>query len=181
LYNILDAGEAIARYAQNRTGNWGTGWVRKHLGNTVFVRSDHGEAINHAIGAKHSVPFEHNVTVTGFLTKDDVVHELGHVLDNNIGKSSGAIRPTWFGGGPSDAMVSALGGNPGNCFLRFMCSQNYAINVAVNYAWPDGSYGNHSVADDFAETFRYAVLDPDNKIAPVPRIWWMNAYITLRG
>ncbi len=179
LYNILDTAIVIGNHAHQINGSWSVGWVRKYLGNIHFIRSNLGDLVNKTLNARASVPFAHNIIISQSFNIATAVHEVAHVLDNNFGSSTGASRPTWFGGGPADAMVSALGGSPQNCFLRFTCGEKYESKVAVNYLWPQGYYGNNSVADDFAEAFMYTVLNLDiTKLESTkPRFWWIDAFL----
>jgi hypothetical protein len=115
-----------------------------------------------------------------------IVHELGHVLDNSHQSGvSGFFPATFVGGGPADAMVRAMGGNPSACAPRLQCwsgvnePQGYAWywkNVAGNSRWSVTSYANNGVSDDFAETFRWTILTPN--LVPAGRYAWMQEYLS---
>ena len=128
------------------------------------------------------------------LDSNTLIHELGHVLDNN--QKGGIIPATVFGGGPSDQMVRDLGGHPENSFLRmqygkptisfsplsvdFQSDYNgYQNFVAGPFGWVNPDYANNGVSDDFANTFRYTITGENS--SSLKRIGWMNTYISILG
>jgi hypothetical protein len=64
-----------------------------------------------------------------------VIHELGHVLDNNLG---GIMPAVWFGGGPADQMLEDLGGHPEEIpFPHFQDRSDYIEKYASPEVWPE--------------------------------------------
>jgi hypothetical protein len=162
---ILEAGKSIREFIAVNTGEDGNLWIKTYLGNTVF---HHGNDIRSFVFASSDA----------YLRNGEehywVIHELGHVLDNNF--KSGGAPATFFGGGAADAMLKFVGGNPENCFPRFQCSSSYIKDIAGPESWGQGEYGNNSVADDFAETFARVTT---NGIAPTLRSVWMKAFLSV--
>lgn len=77
-----------------------------------------------------------------------IVHELGHIWDNNSRKGLGDA--TFFGGGYGDALNKFMGGDPTG--LRW----TGGVNVPRPNRFPSDlgpNYGNHSSADYFAHAF----------------------------
>jgi RHS repeat-associated protein len=174
---ILDAGKAISNFVSRLTqSSIGNAWVRKYLGNTEF---HHATWYSRLLtkGSNTVLTYSRAYLENGF-DLGTVIHELGHVLDNN--RKVGGFPATWFGGGGADFLLQSVEGNPGACLLRFACSKNYVPAISGPEFWPDTwpeSYGNNSVADDFAHTFRFAVLMPLS--APPNRLNWMSIFITV--
>ncbi|MDD5368419.1 MAG: hypothetical protein PHQ40_04995 [Anaerolineaceae bacterium] len=149
LDTILDAGDNIANYVSSSTGKWGQGWVRSYLGNTIFNQGGVASDIANKIGAAAFVFPYHDVNlVSGKYGSSTIVHELGHVMDNN--NVSGISPATLAGGGPADTMVLAMGGTPTTCNPRLQCwsapntplgYQWYVDNVAGDSPWPNDRYG----------------------------------------
>ncbi len=99
-----------------------------------------------------------------YLPKRHFLHELGHVVENNLPKKF-LSPPTIFGGGASDRLIQFLGGKPAG--LRYM---NGTSGIQERYHWHGvGKYGNHATADYFAEAFSWLPYDmsalPDPLIA----------------
>lgn len=185
---ILDSGEKIGNYITTNLGKWGQGWVQSHLGNAVFNQGGVVNSVADKIGAAAFVfPFHEVNLREGYYNTSIIVHELGHVLDNNNqSNTSGLIPATIVGGGPADAMVEAMGGVPNSCYPRLQCGydpknpgdhQWYVDKVAGRSPWSSKAYGSNGVSDDFAETFRGTVLDPST--VPSGRYLWMRAYLSL--
>jgi len=121
------------------------------------------------------VPTNRDVLLPTNFDEYTFIHEMGHVLDNNI--QNGFLPATYIGGGPSDAMVMAMSGHPENNLPRFAADTHwYRKNIAGDAPWAEGAYGNHGVADDFAETFVYTLM---GKAVPGGRQAWMTSFLTL--
>ncbi len=184
LETILDAGDMIAKSITSLTGKWGQGWVRSNLGNAIFNQSGVTSAVAKTLGASAFVFPYHDVNLNkGDYDSSTVVHELGHVLDNNNKK--GILPATINGGGPADTMVLAVGGSPSACQPRLQCwsapnapqgHQWYIDNVAGDSPWPEKWYGNNGVSDDFAEVFRWTITD--QRQVPSGRLQWMQDYLS---
>jgi hypothetical protein len=174
---LIQAASAMERYL-GRTGRVdGRLWMRAHLGPLVFHTEN---AVNRALVRNYVLPGG-NVYVVAHLARAenppaDVVHEVAHVLDNNLGS---AWPATVFGGGPADAMLRDLGGHPALCPLRFLCPLGYRERVAGASPWPEGAYANVSVAEDFADTFTFAMYDRQR--VPEQRLKWMDDFVRDRA
>ena len=109
------------------------------------------------------------------LTVHTAVHEISHLLDNLMGCHPLAVI---FGGGPSDDMLRFIGLEPDQFFPRFhfpnyedtLKSNNIELNPTI--------YGRtNGPAEDFAETFRLAVMEPDHlRLAAPLRYRWINTW-----
>lgn len=181
---IYGAGSTIQNYIESIGGNGGE-WIRKHLGDTVFVKNSATIKQARKINASAFVWPYNTVRMSAFpLDRGTIIHELGHVLDNN--QKGGIIPATVFGGGPADDMVKAMGGNPTACIPRLQCwsvglkplgYKWYIDNVAGRDSWDSFLYGNNGVSDDFAETFMWTLVDPQH--VPSSRLMWMRTYLAL--
>lgn len=107
------------------------------------------------------------------VSSENVVHELGHVLDNYFGPSD-FFEAVLFGGGAADGLVNFLGGNPGGIRAR-----GNQIFTSVNklYRLPGKDYGNTSVADFFAQHFMYQVYGYPSGYSSNSGDVWMEAFI----
>ena len=137
--------------------------IRQTLGGTIFKYADPlspfrlGEGYHHVEGQVVSM-IEH-------FSLRGIVHELGHVFDNNISGKTGFGGSAVWGGGLSDQFASFVGmsGYEG-CILRFKCNGSYSGS-----AWDDdsqsnrpgtGIYWKNGSSEDFAQAFRSSVLEP---------------------
>jgi hypothetical protein len=162
---LADAGKSIREYVNQSTGKDGNLWIKSYTGSAVF----------HPGNQSRSFVFpSHDIYLVGGEDKYTVIHELAHVLDNHF--SSGSVPATILGGGAADEMLKAVGGNPETCVPRFQCSADYDTRVAGSDPWPGGSYGNNSVADDFADTFTNVTT---GRTTPYRRTVWMTVFIIL--
>lgn len=168
----------------------GLDWIRKYLP----VRFKHGSLFGNNFVLAGTMYLMH-----GF-TKSTVIHEFGHVLDNNIGYARRRKRRIlgnhWprpldaaiFGKGPSDDLFTAMGGVPKG--IRFMNGDNksdYLNDVGAMKTLPErarfcnGHYANHCTADYFAETWEALILQVDQaspKAPPMPARDWMENFIS---
>jgi RHS repeat-associated protein len=178
LTTIWNAAKTITNYIYELSGEDGGGWIRKYLGNATFHKGFIPSAINKIANAIGTVPWKNDINLSPGFNIRNVIHELGHVFENNF--SGGRLPATIVGGGPADAMVSFVYGNPSGCFLRWECiglsNYDYYKTIAGNYKWDVTNYANHSIADDFATTFESVI---DNTNVPVGRLAWMEAFIGL--
>jgi hypothetical protein len=103
------------------------------------------------------------------LPERHVMHELGHVVENNLPKKF-LSSPTIFGGGASDRLTCFLGGKPAG--LRFM---NGTSGIPERYQWHGlGKYGNHATADYFAEAFSWLPYDRRALPHPLVELWFKS-------
>jgi hypothetical protein len=108
------------------------------------------------------------------LPKRHFLHELGHVVENNLPKKV-LLPPTVFGGGASDRLTWFLGGVPSG--LRFV---NGTSGIPGQFHWHGvGKYGNHATADYFAEAFSWLPYDPAALPDPLIVKWFQ--YDVFRG
>ena len=171
IQQLLEAAVLIEEFIDNIDPGMGKEWINHYLGNSVFHKN---ELINSILSASVALGDDVNMDFENpYTSSSTIIHELGHVLEHNITPNA-----TFFGGGPADEMVIAVGGIPGLCGLRFECSNLYNEKGSYgspNELWPKGSYGNHSVADDFAEVFRYSVTG--TRTVPPQRKAWFETFI----
>jgi len=181
LNTILKAGAWIESYVANLTGMNGQAWIKKYLHNANFHIN--GKVINSAyqINIRGFVFPNTDVYLPDKFTAFVVVHELGHVLDNNLGGDKPAV---FFGGGAADQMLKDLGGHPEQVpFPHCLDRSDYISKYAGSESWPEYMNGGKNPADDFADTFLVAVVGSD---LPVPdvltfapqRLAWMDDYVT---
>lgn len=113
------------------------------------------------------------------LTLETVVHEFAHIFDNLLGSH---ILAAIFGGGPSDDMIRYLGVEPDQFFPRFYSPGYESVFLKNHIELNPTVYGrSYGPAEDFAETFRLAVLDPDRLSLAAPRRFkwihnWKNGH-----
>lgn len=151
-------------------------WMRRYL-NAVFMHAGVLGQIPSLQGKSFVFPKNQVRLGDGFAVPSSgdkhVVHELGHVLDNNIGPT---LPATFIGGGGADAMLKAVGGNPEKCMPRFFPKADYVEACTPQEYWqPRSSYGNTSVSEDFAEAFVHTICDPMR--VPTRRRAWMQAFL----
>ncbi len=103
-----------------------------------------------------------------------VLHELAHILDNRLGPHPLA---SIFGGGPSDEMLRFVGMEPDQFFPRFSAIEyERTLNKAGCELNPSEYGRTKGPAEDFAEAFRLAILEPAllDKLAPKRSAWFRN-------
>ncbi len=99
--------------------------------------------------------------------RQHIVHELAHVLDNS--QAARSVPATFFGGGPADRLVRALGGLPRG--LRF---SNGSCSIPTVNQWSaaaGGGYGNRASAEYFAEALAWSVYHPPQLPTPAIASW----------
>ncbi len=173
LATLLRAGQELEQYIQSDTNTDGQAWIRKHIGPVTFHTQT---IINQMLDAHISLPNRNiyllNRNIVSYLGPRFVLHEIAHLLDNNLG---GKLPASLFGGGPAEKMVADLGGHPERCSLKFYCPKNYTENISGPETWGRAAYANHSVSDDFADTFTFAIRDRFH--TPEKRLAWMDEFI----
>jgi hypothetical protein len=173
---IWDVAKDISHYIHDLTEKNGNEMIQKYLG-AVFMKGFVPSLINKIVKAIGTVPWKNGINLSDGFTKWNVAHELGHVFENNL--AGGSLPATLIGGGPADAMISAMNGNPQECGIpRWDCKGDkpyYYNNIAGDDPWPVMAYGNHSVADDFADTFAASIYDRTS--VPIGRLTWMESFI----
>jgi len=180
LNTILKGAAWIESYAENLTDKDGQAWIKTYLRNAVFHVN--GKVVNSAYGIKiRGFVFPNtDIYLPEKFTAFVVVHELGHVLDNNMG---GKMPAVWFGGGAADQMLKDLGGHPEAVpFPHCLDRADYIAKYAGPESWPEYMNGGKNPTDDFADTFLVAIVGDD---LPVPnveqlapqRLAWMDAFV----
>jgi len=176
LNTVLDAGKLLESKVSEINGGLGIRWMQQNTRGTVFL---HGikeqtdtllliRAIGIALGSDPdeiagAVPDPSRparVVLGQFgINIYTIIHELGHVVDNLNGSPDYAA--VWFGGGPADELIIAMGGTPEG--LRFFND----VNVDVSNLWKTSEmipkpYGNTATAEYFAESLTNTLLNPRN-------------------
>lgn len=106
------------------------------------------------------------------ITPETAVHELAHILDNRLGSNPLA---SIFGGGPSDDMLRFIGAEPDQFFPRFSAIGYEQTLIKAGCELNPTEYGRtKGPAEDFAEAFRLAVLEPAllDELAPKRSEWF---------
>jgi len=108
---------------------------------------------------------------------ETAIHELAHVLDNRLGPHPLA---SIFGGGPSDEMARYIGLEPERFFPRFSAIGYENCQKELGLELNPSEYGRtKGPAEDFAESFRFAVLHPDLLESSAPRRYlWFEGWKT---
>jgi RHS repeat-associated protein len=186
LFLLLDTGIAIENKVSTLTSGNGRGWMILNLGGTSLHHNNLAQAIvigtlnmvntNETAGVVPGIGNGQNIFLDNSgLNKGTIVHELGHVLDNNTGSKKCAA--TWCGGGVADALTRFVGGTPVG--VRWT---NSSDSIPDNAKWLPRAgigYGNNSTADYFAHAFAYLVVDPSSlPNASINK--WMEATITMQ-
>lgn len=180
---MLEAGLSIAGMIERKLpGVNGDNWVRYYLGRAVIHRGGLPQKVVSMAnnGADISLVFvNHHVWLYPRLFQSGrperwFVHELAHVLDNEIRRFG-----VWIGGGPSDELVEALGGRPKG--LRWGNGKALEGSLPMGNLWTFHNhgvapkYGDNSTADYFAECFTWLIYD-ETKI-PEAALPWMNHWL----
>jgi len=157
LFSLLDAGIAIENKISTLTDGNGRGWMLQQLGDTSFQQNNLVQktvmgilnifnpagiaGVVPGVGKGQSIFLDNSGINPGTM-----VHELGHVLDNNTG--SNLCAATWCGGGMADALNKSVGGIPSG--IRWSNSTS-SIPDRANWSYiANKGYGNNSTADYFA-------------------------------
>jgi len=78
LRTIYSSGQKILTYSNTVTNGNGSAWMSTYLGNAVF---HHGNMANEILNTNWVNP-DHQVYLLDGLSEHNIVHELGHVIDN---------------------------------------------------------------------------------------------------
>jgi hypothetical protein len=178
LQKIIDAGNEISDKVTSITHHWGTGWIRSNIGNAVFEQDGWSNWFTtNVVGRPAATLLTTILLQTVSWNVYTLIHELGHVLDDNTRTPGSAAGPAdIFGGGAADKMVTDMGGNPTLCVPRFSCSGYSDPRISGFYPWPNGAYGSKGVAEDFAETFVNTIVN--ESLVPSGRLDWMKKNIS---
>ena len=123
---VLDrAAKEIEKWFDRHGGN-GQARMRAHLA-PVNVRT---AGLFFTLGNNHHV-ISNNVYLVAGHSRNKVIHEMGHILDNLNGSS---LLASIRGRGPSDDMAEFLGLDPNRCFIRFLCKTIYTDMIGESQA-----------------------------------------------
>jgi hypothetical protein len=178
---IISAAENLSGYLDEMTGGRGVEWVIRY---TQGTRIHRGGAFTKIAAYINKLPTSlvlpyHDIWLWEdfdrfHLPKRHFLHELGHVVENNLPKSL-LLPPTLFGGGASDRLTRFLGGKPAG--LRFM---NGTSGIPKRFQWRGaGIYGNHATADYFAEAFSWLPYDQAALPDPLIARWFKTEIFSL--
>jgi hypothetical protein len=154
---LWDAATAIEGWLAEHGGGDARGRMRAALGGTQFTKTGivgkvvllgEPEPFHHVRGSKiHLLP--------GFKVST-VVHEIGHVIDNQFGTT---FLAALLGGGKSDEFARYLGFDPHDCIFRSKCARYGAATLKEELP-EEFEYARRGPSEDFADTFRLSVLSP---------------------
>ncbi len=108
---------------------------------------------------------------------ETAIHEIAHIIDNSLGSHRLA---SIFGGGPADELARYLGTEPELFFPRFHAPGFEKILREQGVELNPTEYGrSNGPAEDFAESFRLAVLEPQVLASCAPlRFKWFELWKT---
>jgi hypothetical protein len=179
LQTLIEVAKDIVKFIDTLKKGTGKAWMQRNLSGVKFQHSQGLlSGVLTKVNANSPTSFVWPAgTVNLFEGWDGiqrprahVVHELGHVLENK--KSWGGANI--LGGGPSDALIKALGGTTSGKVIRMFGGVNLPEKVKYKKG-SLGEYGNNSVADYFAETFSLAIFKPE--VVPPEALAWMKKYL----
>lgn len=127
----------------------------------------------------HHVEFHTVFIDPGAITVETAVHEMAHILDNSLGSHA---MTSVFGNGPADEMIRSIGGEPELFLPRFNALRYETAMRAQQLELNPTAYGRTcGPAEDFAESFRLAVLHPEllKAMAPLRYEWFLDWRIRL--
>ncbi len=182
---IYHAGKRIKKYVDNLTGGNGLKWMHEYLGGTYITHQGNMfKGISMAIPGWVPLVGSNTIFLANGLDEQNLVHELGHIWDTNSGTSGGLYGVV---NGVSDYLNDFIGGDilrRGNQESRFFnFSGKWASSLVPNdyrYEKIRGkpNYANGSTADYLADSFMYAIYEP-NKIPQWNVQNWIEVTIAL--
>jgi len=157
---LLEGALKIELWFARMGGRDARGRMRAILGGTRFIC--HSGII---LPDKHHVRGSTVHLIKGDVTVGLVVHEMAHVLDNRLGPPIPIFGAALLGGGPADDMARLMGGDPAACgFNRSDCpGYNPTVDKLPSH------YAGAGPSEDFAEAFRFSVLDPAVLLTASPK------------
>jgi len=181
-----DAIEVENKVSEVTNGN-GRGWMLQNLGNTSFIYNNY--SINYLSGidifrkgdgitpgATPNFGSKNKVFLNKYgLNSETIIHELGHVVDNNS-SNNGLCSATWCGGGFVDELVSYAGILPSG--IRWY--KPITKSISEHYRWKDNvnqGYGNTASAEYGAEAFYWFIVEPSKLPDPIINNW-MTTFIS---
>lgn len=127
----------------------------------------------------HHVEFSTVFVNPTSLPFETAIHEFGHVMDNSLGSHP---LSSIFGGGPSDDLARYIGIEPEIFFPRFHAANYDKVMQELNLELNPSDYGRkNGPAEDFSESFRLTVTDPEYfaAAAPIRFAWFENWKLSL--
>ncbi len=181
LQTLIEVANDITRFIDTLERGIGRAWMQRNLSGIKFQHS-HGLLAHILTRVNGNFPTSF-VWPGGMVnlfagwaemprSREHAAHELGHVLEN---KRSWGLANV-LGGGPGDRLIKSLGGRLLGKPFRMMGGVNLPQHVRYKTGRV-GEYGNHSVADYFAETFSLAIYQPD--AIPPAALVWMRKYLVV--
>jgi RHS repeat-associated protein len=181
IMKIYAAARDLEKYVDRLTNGHGLDWIRKYTAGTNIhhggIPHDIATQVNHKQDTSIVLPYTDIWLDSTFQTdvnpKQYFLHELSHVIDNNLPKS-GILPSTISGGGAADQLTLFLGGSPDG--PRY---DNGLSGIDSAYWWVgSGRSGNISTADYFAESLAWSVCN--SSFVPSPLITsWIDSIIYL--
>ncbi len=174
---FIDAANEISSFFDRHGGN-GKARMRGAMSLAyISTMSYMGDDFWHLGGGHHHVYKDIVYPLRG-VSKESMIHEMGHILDNLAIPSK---LSSIFGDGPSDEFAKSLGVNPNQCTLRFACEYYYSTALrAAKAEMPDNNYAYNGPSEDFAVTFENLVDNKTTAIDKTPhRSQWVTSYISL--
>jgi hypothetical protein len=165
MQNIFVTGWQIKTFVDSFTDGKGQDWMQNNLSGIHM----HKGGLPFALmtiknGAPTSVVFPRNhiwfSDISKLHLRQHIAHEIAHPYDNRSNKS--ILPATIFGGGLSDALCVAAGGNP-----KGIRATNGTAGIDPIFEWFDPTDGNRASAEYFAEAWSWAIYDPSN----LPSSW----------
>ena len=173
---IWQAGHDIKSYVDGLTGGMGQKWMLNYLGGTTFV---HG---NFPFSPITSYVSGNVVHIFWLNWKTDpyerhIIHELGHVYDNNSVPDGTICWAVICGGGNTDMLYLGLLGVPEG--IRAMNGSN----LPSEFEWKGKRYiyGNKASAEYFAQSFEYLITDQTDVLPTQTIADLMNAFIRIEA
>ncbi|MEJ2305818.1 MAG: RHS repeat-associated core domain-containing protein [Anaerolineales bacterium] len=165
---LRDAAKEIAEFFDDHGGN-AQARMRGALSPVWFARA----GLFWIKLGYHHVEAQTVYLLTGF-SKENVIHESAHVLDNLAGSS---IYASLFGGGPSDEMARSLGVDPTQCPFRFSCSNYLKMLDEAGSELPPSDYAARGPSEDFAVTLEFLATGNGAMQKTPVRGDWMASFI----
>ena len=165
---LNQAAKEISKFFDKHGGN-GQARMRGVLSPVWFTRTN---LLWKTLGYHH-VEAQSVYLIPGF-SKNDVIHESSHVLDN---LSGGSIFASISGGGASDDMARSLGVDPTQCPFRFSCYKYFQLLIDAKAELPPSAYARSGPSEDFAVTFEYLVTENGDILHAPVRSAWMARFI----
>ncbi|MBN2258031.1 MAG: RHS repeat-associated core domain-containing protein [Anaerolineaceae bacterium] len=191
IQQVYVASQKVFNYVNNVTSGRGQQWMDMYLGFTIFKHGNFPGKPDYSYVTGSTIHVTSNWQGN---ESNHIIHELGHVYDNNTQGggvclsingcgvlaediTNGRCDATICGGGNADFLQYAIGGIPtGNRAL------NGVSGVPQGFQWGVAShgrltYGDTGTAEYFAEAFMYMVVDQSKIPQSSTIVNIMNSFI----